>query len=105
MNQQEIAIYQRGKEAARAEVFDEIFWRSDKRGVIKALFAKTANKAVSLLANGDADKGRQMVAYSEGFRHAYNVLTSLGDGLEAYRNIINPSISIELTEEDIKKYR
>jgi hypothetical protein len=70
--------------------------------VIKALFRKTSYLEEQIT---DPLEKAKMDAYSEGFRHCINILkTNGGDSLGAYNGIINPSIKIELTAEDVKKF-
>ena len=71
---------------------------SDKTDVITALFRKTAT-----MADAETDPSRKafLRAYSEGFRHSLNILENLGPALEAYENIINPSIKIPLTQKEV----
>jgi hypothetical protein len=80
----------------------ELFENHEKYDVVRALFAKAYEQAE---AETDPVKKAVLHAYSEGFRHTINILTTRGNGLNAYRNITNPSIKIELTEEDVRKYR
>ena len=81
-----------------ANHFVEEFDKSDKSDVLLALFRKAANMAD---AETDTRKSRELRAYSEGFRHALNVLEYRGKAIEAYRGVINPSIKVDVTDEEL----
>jgi hypothetical protein len=87
-----------GVEHGKNKILVELLEHSDKLSVIMALFRKT-----HILADQETDpiKKNNLEAYSEGFRHSLNILENLGDALEAYRNVINPSIKISISQEDI----
>ena len=95
-----IAGFEAGRRQAETLLFTKLFNATGKRSVIVALFRK---------AHEDQDpqngtiKNEQLEAYSEGFRHCLNILDNLGDGVEAYNHVINPSIKVALTHNDVQR--
>lgn len=93
--------FENGCRYERNRVTIELLRTTDKIETIKALFGKTSNLA---FLEKDKDKAAELKAYSEGFRHALNILRYYGNAIEAYNGIINPSIKVELTREDVIRF-
>lgn len=93
------SIFQNGVMMGRNQILCELLDHSDKMSVLYTLFRKA-----SVLAQAETDpaKKAQLEAYSEGFRHSINILNNHGAALGAYKNVVNSTITIEITEEDVK---
>ena len=102
MNSQELKIWNQAVAHTKSDQLATAFEVSDKYMLLRFLFRKTASLSEK---ETDPVKKRELDAYSEGFRHAINIMRYRGDSVEAYRRIINSSIKIELTEEDVLDYR
>jgi hypothetical protein len=82
----------------RNQVITELLEKSDKLQLIHALFTKASQFEAQ---ETDPVMKAKLDGYSEGFRHSLNILENLGDALEAYENIINPSIKVPLTRKEM----
>lgn len=68
---------------------------TDKPAFLLAMFRRAKEEAEMLKgANHDPATVALFEGYSEGFRHALNVLENHGTALEAYQNIINPGVRL-----------
>jgi len=94
------AGFEAGKIRGKNFIFTQLFNDTGKRAVIMALFRKAHEDQRP--ENGTI-KNDQLEAYSEGFRHCLNILDNLGDGVEAYNRVTNPSIKISLTHNDVRR--
>jgi hypothetical protein len=100
MEEKEWKAYQQGVVSGENGILVNLIQSSDKYNVIDALFSK-ANELYK--AETDPVMKARLDGYSEGFRHALNILDNMGSALEAYQNVYNPSITVPLTQEDVDK--
>lgn len=98
MNDKDQKMFLRGCEHGRNTILTDLLNASDKREIILALFRQASTLADA--ATDPVEKAR-LEGYSEGFRHSLNILDNLGSAKEAYDSIINPSIKVPMTEDDI----
>jgi hypothetical protein len=87
----------------RSNQIAKLFEDSDKQDVMMAVFHKASALAVQ---EKDPDRKKEIRAYSEGFRHAINIMKGSGKALETYKMIghysIEPSNKIELTDLEVR---
>ena len=90
--------FQDGVRHGKNSVLVDLLGDSDKYTLIKALFRKA-----HFLAETEIDpvKKAMLEGYSEGFRHSLNILDNLGEAMETYGRIMNPSITIPITKNEI----
>lgn len=94
------AGFEAGQKHAENLLFVKLLDETGKGRIIKALFRKAHEDQRP--QNGTI-KNEQLEAYSEGFRHCLNILNNLGDGVDAYNRVINPSIKVTLTHDDVRR--
>lgn len=89
--------YLKGLADGRSGFVQEIIEHSPKPEFFLVMFRKTKS-----LADKETDpvKKAMLTGYSEGWRHALQILKSYGDNRETYSHIINPSIKVEVPEDD-----
>jgi hypothetical protein len=93
------AVWREAVDWERSNHIASLFEDSDKNEVLMALFRKAR-----IMAEKETDPAKkvELKAYSEGFRHAINIMESRGPAMEAYKCIINPSIKVDLTEDEVR---
>jgi hypothetical protein len=98
MNSKEQKIWKDGDRNGRNSILCELYDQSDKPECLMALFRKA-----NMLSCESADpiEKAKLQGYSEGMRHAINILDSRGAALEAFQTIMRPDPSFPLTEEEI----
>lgn len=94
-------IWQEAVEWARADCLATAYEESDKSEVIHALFGKSADMADKAKKDGDHERFKELKAYSEGLRHAINIMQFRGSALEAFSGIHKPGVKIDLTKDDL----
>jgi regulator of RNase E activity RraB len=99
MQSKEHKAFLDGCEHGKNTVLTDLLNESDKRTLILALFRKAHQLADN--ATDPLEKAR-LEAYSEGFRHSLNILDNLGSAKGAYDLIINPSIKVPITDDEIR---
>lgn len=98
MNEREQKAWQDGEAHGRISILCELLDESDKPECLLALFRKAAKLAET---ETNPVKQAKLQGYSEGMRHACNILSYRGKALEAYSGIISKEPAIPLTQEDI----
>lgn len=94
------AGFEAGQKQAENRLCIKLLNDTGKRRVIMALFRKAHEEQNP---ENTKSKNSELEAYSEGFRHCLNILDNWGDGVEAYSRVVNPSIKISLTHDDVRR--
>lgn len=98
MDKKEYKVWQDGELHGRNSILCELYDNSDKPECLVALFRKAHTLSEK---TADPVEKAKLQGYAEGIRHAINILDNRGTALEAYQNIMRPSPSIPLTQDDI----
>lgn len=100
-HEEHVASFKQGYEHAGRKFFVDLYQQSDKRTFLKALSAKIIEEMAD--PNCSSEKMNQLKGMAHGLRVARLILDNLGDPVSAYKNIINPTLIIEFTVDDMQK--
>lgn len=93
-----VQSFNQGVRHGKSIVLNEMLCASDKIEFIKALYGKSDSLAKM---SAHPTTRAKLEGYNAGVRACLQIIRSLGPAAEAYKNIINPDIVIEITEEDL----
>lgn len=101
-------IYNAAIQEGQMQVLVELFEASDKKQVIRALWAKSMNLADKASSDTSPSKA-ELKAYAAGVLHVYDILKLSSPALEShnenaqtYDHKPTPMVHVSLTAEDVK---
>ena len=96
-HEEKYKVWKEALEWQKNKTFVDISDSTDKPDTLLALFRMAHERADRCESEREKEKWE---AYSEGFRHALNIVENLGSAIETYNNIINPSIHLGIITEE-----